>query len=85
MKHLLYYHLIILQIFLFPSIYLHWKDYRAALLQKLKDCGDAVVLVGDVRHDSMGHSAKYGAYSIYSTSESAVVHFDLVQVRFFHF
>ncbi len=50
------------------------------MLQKLRDSSAPVALAGDARHDSMGHSAKYGAYSMYSCSDSSVVHFHLVQV-----
>ena len=38
-------------------------------------------MAGDARHDSMGHNAKYGAYSILSCAESKIIHFELVQVN----
>ena len=37
---------------------------------------------GDGRHDSMGYSAKFCAYSIFSNTTSKVVHFEIVQVIF---
>lgn len=40
---------------LFPSIYLHWKN-QAGLVEELKKRED-LVIAGDGRHDSMGHSA----------------------------
>ena len=43
-------------------IYLHWKKYQQKLVQSLKKVKEGVVIAGDGRHDSMGHSAKYGAY-----------------------
>ena len=39
-----------------------------------------VVWCGDGRFDSMGHSAKYGVYTMMSTSVMKIVHFELVQV-----
>ena len=50
------------------------------MLQRLRDSSDQVALAGDARYDGMGHSAKYGAHSMYSCSDSSVVHFHLVQV-----
>ena len=35
---------------------------------------------GDGRFDSMGHNAKYGIYSMYYSSNSKIVHFELLQV-----
>ena len=43
---------------------------------------DDIVISGDGRHDSMGHSAKFCAYSIFSNTTSKVVHFEMVQVIF---
>ena len=39
-----------------------------------------IVLAGDGRHDSMGHSAKYGVYTMFCCSVSMIIHFALVQV-----
>ncbi|XP_028394427.1 uncharacterized protein LOC114518614 [Dendronephthya gigantea] len=49
---------------LFPVIYLHWKKYQEGLISKLKNQDDLMVS-GDGRHDSMGHSVKYCAYTIF--------------------
>ena len=65
--------------FIFPIVICHWELYRAGLVSKLRDMKD-VVWWGDGRFDSMGHSAKYGAYTMFSTSIMKVVHFELVQV-----
>ncbi|KAL9977033.1 hypothetical protein ACROYT_G014395 [Oculina patagonica] len=40
-----------------PSVVGFWRNYQKKLLEKLKD--QEMVLAGDGRHDSMGHSAKY--------------------------
>ena len=65
--------------FIFLTVICHWELYRAGLVSKLRDMKD-VVWSGDGRFDSMGHSAKYGAYTMFSTSIMKVVHFELVQV-----
>lgn len=41
-----------------------------------------VVWAGDARLDSMGHSAKYGVYTMLSTTIMKIVHFEIVQVMF---
>ena len=64
---------------LFPSIYLHWKKYQAGLVEELQRCGE-LVIAGDGRHDSMGHSAKYGAYTVFCCTVPFIIHFALVQV-----
>ncbi|XP_044164900.1 uncharacterized protein LOC122948870 [Acropora millepora] len=50
---------------LFPTIYIYWQKYQSTLLSKLKALRDGIVIAGDGRHDSMGHSAKFGAYTIF--------------------
>lgn len=64
---------------LFPMIYLHWKKYQQKLVQSLKEVKEGVVIAGDGRHDSMGHSAKYCAYTIFCCTLSKIIHFSLVQ------
>lgn len=65
--------------FIFPTVFHHWETYRAGLVSKLKDMKD-VVWSGDGRFDSMGHSAKYGVYTMFSSTIMKIVHFELVQV-----
>ena len=65
--------------FIFPTVLHHWESYRAGLVNLLKNTKD-VVWCGDGRFDSMGHSAKYGAYTMMSTTIMKVVHFEIVQV-----
>jgi hypothetical protein len=50
------------------------------MLQKVKALKDGVVIGGDGRHDSMGHSAKYCAYTILYGTIPMIIHFDIVQV-----
>ncbi len=71
---------IFFQATLFPGIFIYWKKYQAGLIEKAQQ-KDKVVLAGDARHDSMGHSAKYGVYSMFSCPDNGVIHFEQVQVR----
>jgi hypothetical protein len=42
--------------------------------------GKKLVVAGDGRHDSMGHSAKYCAYTLFNCTSTNIFHFSLVQV-----
>jgi hypothetical protein len=70
--------------FLFAGKAIPWNIYsleknREGLIQELKNHGDLVV-AGDGRHDSMGHSAKYCAYTVFCCTVPFIIHFALVQV-----
>ena len=43
-----------------------------------------MIIAGDGRHDSMGHSAKYCAYTVFCCTIPFIIHFSIVQVCF-HF
>ena len=46
----------------------------------MKDVNEKkVVVVGDGRHNSMGHSAKYCAYTIFNCTSANIFHFSLAQ------
>ncbi|XP_022809949.1 uncharacterized protein LOC111346967 isoform X2 [Stylophora pistillata] len=64
---------------LIPSVVAFWRKYQKKLLDMLKD--QEVVLAGDGRHDSMGHSAKYGTYTIFCCTIGLIVHIVLVQAN----
>ncbi|KAK3739297.1 hypothetical protein QZH41_019550, partial [Actinostola sp. cb2023] len=64
---------------LFPTIYIYWKSYQSKMIQKLKETGEALVIAGVGRHDSMGHSAKYCAYTIFCCTIPLILHFSIVQ------
>ena len=66
--------------FVFPTVIHHWESYRTQLINTLKNMKE-VVWSGDGRFDSMGHSAKYGAYTMFCSTIMKVVHFELIQVR----
>jgi hypothetical protein len=48
----------------------------------LKEEENPLVIAGDGRHDSMGHSAKYG---IFCCTIPLIIHFSLTQVKMFFF
>ncbi|KAM7429649.1 hypothetical protein ABFA07_019532 [Porites harrisoni] len=64
---------------LFPTISLYWEKYQAKLLEKVKAIQGGIVLAGDGRHDSMGHSAKFGAYTMFCCTLPMIIHFALIQ------
>ncbi|XP_068704429.1 uncharacterized protein [Montipora foliosa] len=66
--------------FLFPVIISHWETYQAGLIEQLKDMGD-LIWSGDGRFDSMGHSAKYGAYTMFCNTVLKVIHFEILQAN----
>ena len=63
---------------LIPAIIAFWKKYQGKLLESLN--GKEVVLAGDGRHDSMGHCAKYGTYTIFCCTIGLIIDIVLVQV-----
>ena len=69
------------QIKLFPTILLYWEKYQKRMLEKVKAVKDGIIIAGDGRHDSMGHCAKYGAYTIFCCTIPMILHFSLIQVR----
>lgn len=71
------------QRFLFPVILRHWEEQQRRLLSTLSSIKDSV-WAGDGRFDSMGHSAKFGAYTMLSPTLMKIVHFELVQVSLDH-
>ncbi|KAI8516603.1 hypothetical protein Bbelb_051840 [Branchiostoma belcheri] len=64
--------------FLIPSILCDWEVYRQGLMNQLKG-NDNAVWSGDSRYDSMGHSAKYGTYTMFCNTISKLVHSELLQ------
>lgn len=63
---------------LVPTIVKFWRSYQTNILNSLK--GKEVVIAGDGRHDSMGHSAKYGTYTIFCCTLGLIIHIILLQV-----
>ena len=69
--------------YLQPAVSRVWKRSQELLLTALKDKGSSLVLGGDGRSDSPGHSAKYGSYSVLELTCNKIVDFKLVQVSNF--
>jgi solute carrier family 8 (sodium/calcium exchanger) len=65
---------------LFPTIHLYWKKYKQDRVSKLKATGQNLAIAGDGRHDSMGHSAKYCAYTLFCCTVPLIIDFSLIQV-----
>ena len=65
--------------FIFPAIFHHWESYQLALISSLRATKN-LVWSGDGRFDSMGHSAKYGVYSMMCSPSNKIGHFELLQV-----
>lgn len=63
---------------LIPAIVTFWRKYQEKIIQELH--GVPVELAGDGRHDSMGHSAKYGTYTIFCCTIGLIINIVLVQV-----
>ena len=59
---------------------MYWEEYRKKALQKVKEESKDGVVAADGRHDSMGHSAKYCAYTIFCCNVPMIIHFNIVQV-----
>ena len=66
--------------FLQPAVSYIWEKEQETLINQLMDKKEALVLGGDGRADSPGHSAKYGSYSVIDLKQSKVVDIKLVQV-----
>ena len=67
--------------YLQPAVSLVWKHQQETLLEGFKAENKSLVLAGDGRADSPGHSAKYGSYTLIELSNNKVVDFQLVQVH----
>ena len=52
----------------------------ASKMEQLKKIDGGVEVAGDGRHDSMGHSAKFCAYTMFCSTVPMIIHFDIVQV-----
>lgn len=65
--------------FIFPSILKYWETCRNCLISQLRGIPNSA-WCGDGRFDSMGHSAKFGVYTMLNCTLMKIVHFELLQV-----
>lgn len=70
---------------LWPAIETVWIAHSRSLLSVLKGREEELIVSGDGRSDSPGHSAKYGAYTVIDMFTGKVIALELVQVYFFSF
>lgn len=67
--------------YLHPAIFHIWDIHQQSFFSQLSDDDHGLILGGDGRSDSPGHSAKYGSYSLVELTHNAVIDIQLVQVR----
>ena len=65
---------------LHPAVNYVWDHHQTAIIAALKD-HTRIVLGGDGKADSPGHSAKYGTYTLMDLTSNKVVDVQLVQVK----
>ena len=63
-----------------PTIHHIWLDEQDKILSFFKGMESSLVLCGDGRADSPGHSAKYGTYTFIDARLNKIVDMQLVQV-----
>ena len=66
--------------YLQPAISTVWIHHQQMLLSSFKRDNMKLLVGGDGRADSPGHSAKYGTYSLMELTCNRVIDFQLVQV-----
>lgn len=66
--------------YLQPAVLSTWKHHQEALFSELRKKQIPIVLAGDGRADSPGHSAKYGTYSLLELNCNKIIDIQLVQV-----
>ena len=65
---------------LYPAVLRFWKHQQMQHIAKYRDPTESLVLGGDGRADTPGHSAKYGSYSMMDLKQGVVLDIQLVQV-----
>ena len=68
--------------YLIPVVIKMWKEEQEKLVERVRNLGGGVVLSGDGRSDSPGHSAKYGAFTVIEQRINKVLDVQLVQVSY---
>ena len=66
--------------YLEPAVLSVWQDNQHQLLSAILKQGSPIIIGGDGRADSPGHSAKFGSYGILDLHTNKVLHIELVQV-----
>jgi solute carrier family 8 (sodium/calcium exchanger) len=66
--------------FLQPSVFTVWNQHQADLFKQLRHEKRPLIIGGDGRADSPGHSAKFGSYTVMELKKKVVIDIQLVQV-----
>ena len=66
--------------YLQPSIESIWTKHQTQIMKELKKEKRGLILGGDGRADSPGHSAKFGSYTMMELKKRIVLDLQLVQV-----
>ncbi|CAC5386886.1 unnamed protein product [Mytilus coruscus] len=65
--------------FLYPAVVRFWKHQQTQHVARYRDGRESLVIGGDGRADTPGHSAKYGSYSMVDLNQGVVIDVQLVQ------
>lgn len=66
--------------YLEPAVSRVWLKHQKNLLAEVKEENVPLIIGGDGRADSPGHSAKYGSYTIFDLVHNNIIDIQLVQV-----
>ena len=66
--------------YLHPAVERTYRKQQSSLLDDIKAEGKELILGGDGRCDSPGHSAKFGCYSLMDLEQNKILDSQLVQV-----
>ncbi|PIK49341.1 hypothetical protein BSL78_13800 [Apostichopus japonicus] len=67
------------RLYLQPAIVNTWERMQFKMVEDLKESEEKLVIGGDARNDSPGHTAKYGSYTFLEQNLNKVIHVELVQ------
>ncbi|XP_071834545.1 uncharacterized protein [Apostichopus japonicus] len=67
------------RLYLQPAIVNTWERMQLKMVEDLKESEEKLVIGGDARNDSPGHTAKYGSYTFLEQNLNKVIHVELVQ------
>ena len=62
-----------------PAVFHVWNSEQQLIFENLRLSGETVILGGDGRCGSPGHSAKYGSYSVINLEHSKLLDMQLIQ------
>ena len=66
--------------YLMPSVSTIWNKEQAVIIESAQQKNEPLVIGGDGRCDSPGHSAKFGSYTMIDMFQNKVIDLQLVQV-----